>query len=37
MTAVRVGLMLGQRQVSATSNEMTAIPDLLHALVLKGC
>ena len=31
------GLLLGQRQVSATSNEMTAIPDLLHALVLKGC
>jgi predicted transposase YbfD/YdcC len=31
------GLVLGQRQVSDKSNEITAIPELLDTLDLKGC
>ena len=31
------GLVLGQRKVDAKSNEITAIPELLRALALKGC
>jgi predicted transposase YbfD/YdcC len=30
-------LVLGQRQVDAKSNEMTAVPELLESLMLKGC
>jgi predicted transposase YbfD/YdcC len=30
-------LVLGQRQVDAKSNEITAVPELLEALMLKGC
>ena len=30
-------LVLGQRQVDAKSNEITAIPQLLEALMIKGC
>ena len=33
----RLGLVLGQEKVSAKSNEITAIPELLDALYLKGC
>lgn len=32
----RLGLVLGQEKVSAKSNEITAIPELLDALYLKG-
>ena len=32
----RLGLVLGQEKVSAKSNEITAIPELLEALYLKG-
>ena len=31
------GLVLGQLQVSAKSNEITAVPELLRALELAGC
>jgi len=31
------GLVLGQTKTDAQSNEITAIPDLLQLLVLKGC
>ena len=34
--ATRLGLVLGQEKVSAKSNEITAIPELLDALYLKG-
>jgi predicted transposase YbfD/YdcC len=30
-------LVLGQRQVDTKSNEITAVPDLLESLMLKGC
>lgn len=35
--ATENGLALGQVQVSDKSNEITAVPELLHALALKGC
>ena len=31
------GLVLGQRKVDHKSNEITAIPELLKVLSLKGC
>jgi hypothetical protein len=31
------GLLLGQRKVDAKSNEITAVPELLKGLVIKGC
>jgi len=31
------GLVLGQRKVDEKSNEITAIPELLHALEISGC
>ncbi len=31
------GLVLGQRKVDSKSNEITAIPELLKVLSLKGC
>jgi len=31
------GVVLGQRKVDTKSNEITAIPELLDLLVLKGC
>ena len=34
--ATRLGLVLGQEKVSAKSNEITAIPELLDALYVKG-
>jgi predicted transposase YbfD/YdcC len=34
--ATRLGLVLGQEKVSAKSNEITAIPELLDALYLQG-
>ena len=34
--ATRLGVVLGQEKVSAKSNEITAIPELLDALYLKG-
>lgn len=34
--ATKLGLVLGQEKVSAKSNEITAIPELLDALYLKG-
>ncbi|HIC89746.1 MAG TPA: ISAs1 family transposase [Anaerolineae bacterium] len=35
--AVANGLVLGQRKVDDKSNEITAIPELLKTLALKGC
>src|SRR5713226_498470 len=35
--ATENGVVLGQRKVDAKSNEITAIPELLDLLVLKGC
>lgn len=35
--ATESGLVLGQVKVDEKSNEITAVPDLLDALVLKGC
>mgnify|MGYP005877358395 FL=1 len=35
--AVENGLCLGQEKVSGKSNEITAIPELIHALDLEGC
>ena len=35
-TAARQRLVLGQRKVDAKSNEITAIPELLDLLTLKG-
>ncbi len=35
--AVNNGLVLGQRKVDSKSNEITAIPELLKVLSLKGC
>lgn len=35
--ATDLGLILGQEKVSGKSNEITAIPELLEALYLKGC
>jgi predicted transposase YbfD/YdcC len=35
--STRHGLALGQKIVDQKSNEITAIPELLNALVLKGC
>mgnify|MGYP000755336831 CR=1 FL=1 len=35
--AVANGLCLGQEKVSGKSNEITAIPQLIHTLDLKGC
>jgi predicted transposase YbfD/YdcC len=35
--AADMGLLLGQRKVDAKSNEITAIPELLKLLHLKGC
>ena len=35
--ATRNGLVLGQRATDAKSNEITAIPELLEVLMLKGC
>ncbi len=31
------GLVVGQRKTDSKSNEITAIPDLLHLLAIKGC
>ncbi len=35
--ATETGVVLGQRKVDAKSNEITAIPELLELLALKGC
>jgi predicted transposase YbfD/YdcC len=35
--ATRSGLVLGQQATAAKSNEITAIPELLEVLLLKGC
>lgn len=35
--ATEMGLVLGQRKVNGKSNEITAIPELLKMLELKGC
>ncbi len=35
--AINNGLVLGQRKVDSKSNEITAIPELLKVLSLKGC
>src|SRR6266508_3317227 len=35
--AMENGVVLGQRKVDAKSNEITAIPELLEVLALKGC
>lgn len=35
--ASQSGLLLGQRKVEAKSNEITAVPELLKQLFLKGC
>ena len=35
--ATQSGLVLGQEKVAQKSNEITAIPELLRALLLKGC
>ena len=35
--AANAGLVLGQRATAATSNEKTAIPELLSVLALEGC
>ena len=35
--ATELGLVLGQEKVAAKSNEITAIPELLEALSIKGC
>lgn len=35
--STKLGLVLGQEKVSAKSNEITAIPELLDALSLEGC
>ena len=35
--ATGLGLVLGQEKVADKSNEITAIPDLLQALAIKGC
>jgi predicted transposase YbfD/YdcC len=35
--ATENGVVLGQRKVAAKSNEITAIPELLEVLALKGC
>lgn len=35
--ATENGVVLGQRKVAAKSNEITAIPELLELLALKGC
>jgi predicted transposase YbfD/YdcC len=31
------GILLGQRKVDAKSNEITAVPELLKLLFVKGC
>ena len=35
--SVRSGIVLGQRKVDDKSNEMTAVPELLKSICLKGC
>ena len=32
-----MGLVLGQIKTDTKSNELTAIPELLHLLAMKGC
>jgi predicted transposase YbfD/YdcC len=34
---MRAGLLLGQRKVDDKSDEITAVPELLKALSIKGC
>ncbi|TLD42904.1 MAG: hypothetical protein JETT_0804 [Candidatus Jettenia ecosi] len=35
--AQRIGMVVGQRKCNDKSNEITAIPELLHLLDIHGC